>query len=53
MTDCPVKWTATQEKSLARDFPVDIADESPEVYASRTYQQFLWFPEVREFSEPL
>ena len=51
LTECPVKWTATQEKSLARDFPVEFTDESPEAFASRTYQQFLWFPEVRVVSQ--
>ncbi|CAL1702895.1 unnamed protein product [Somion occarium] len=45
VTECPVKWTATQEKSLAKDFPVEVTKETPETCVSRVYQQFLWFPE--------
>ena len=41
-------WTATQEKSIARDFPfiIDNSQETPELYVARTYLQFLWLPQV-------
>ncbi|KAI0073981.1 hypothetical protein K474DRAFT_1602348 [Panus rudis PR-1116 ss-1] len=45
VTQCPVRWTATQEKSIAADFPVDISDESPETFVSRIYQQFMFLPD--------
>lgn len=46
------KWTATQEKSLSREYPfVDLHLETPEQYIQRTYLQFLWLPEVRVLCE--
>ena len=43
-----LKWTATQEKTLSREYPfVDLHAETPELYVQRTYLQFLWLPEVR------
>ncbi|KAF7430645.1 hypothetical protein PC9H_006354 [Pleurotus ostreatus] len=42
----PQNWTASQEKSIAKDFPFsDIALETPDQYVARTYLQFLWLPE--------
>ncbi|KAF8067597.1 hypothetical protein FPV67DRAFT_1492599 [Lyophyllum atratum] len=40
-----VNWTATQEKSLAADFPLDLGQESDAQFVARTYLQFLWLPE--------
>ena len=43
-----LKWTATQEKTLCREYPfVDLDTESPDQFVQRTYLQFLWLPEVR------
>jgi hypothetical protein len=43
-----LKWTATQEKTLFREYPfADLHAETPEQYVQRTYLQFLWLPEVR------
>lgn len=44
---CPVPWTTTQERSLGREFPFDLANEQAESYARRTYLQSLFLPEVR------
>ncbi|KAJ7237273.1 hypothetical protein B0H12DRAFT_108853 [Mycena haematopus] len=40
-----VPWTATQEKSISHEFPLNIRDESCDDYIARTYFQFLWLPE--------
>lgn len=39
------QWTATQEKSIALDFPFDLHQEAVDQFVSRTYLQFLWLPE--------
>lgn len=44
---CPVPWTSTQERTLGREFPFDLANEQAESYARRTYLQSLFLPEVR------
>ena len=44
--ECPVKWTAVQERSISREFPVDLATETPSERVARIYNQFLWLPEV-------
>ncbi|KAF9443997.1 hypothetical protein P691DRAFT_678453 [Macrolepiota fuliginosa MF-IS2] len=38
-------WTAAQEKSIAIDFPLDLQQESPGQFVTRTYLQFLWLPQ--------
>ncbi|OBZ73106.1 hypothetical protein A0H81_06741 [Grifola frondosa] len=43
---CPVKWTATQEKTISTDFAhLDLTDETPQDYVLRNYLQFLWLPQ--------
>lgn len=46
---CPVKWTATQERSILRGYP-SVADTSvanpPPSPVKVLYLQFLWLPEV-------
>ncbi|KAG1843813.1 hypothetical protein DFJ58DRAFT_803976 [Suillus subalutaceus] len=44
-TPASLKWTAAQEKSLSRDYPLqdhDLAD--PALFVQRTYLHFLWLP---------
>jgi hypothetical protein len=41
-----VPWTATQEKSISHEFPLNVKDESCDDFIARTYFQFLWLPEV-------
>ncbi|GJE90651.1 hypothetical protein PsYK624_067950 [Phanerochaete sordida] len=43
--DCPVPWTAVQERAISREFPAPPAREAAAEYVSRTYYQFLWLPE--------
>ncbi|KAI0686012.1 hypothetical protein BC835DRAFT_477664 [Cytidiella melzeri] len=44
--ECPVKWTATQEKSISRELPVsEISATSAAECVSRIYLQSLWLPE--------
>jgi len=44
------KWTPVQEKSIFRDYPFpDLSNESAEQFVVRSYLQFLWLPEVRNF----
>src|ERR1700722_73686 len=46
-----LKWTAAQEKSIFHDYPFpDLSNESAEQFVVRSYLQFLWLPEVRNFS---
>lgn len=46
-SECSVRWTATQENSIGKEFPVvPQASESSGDYVLRTYLQFLWLPEV-------
>ncbi|KAG5732729.1 hypothetical protein E4T56_gene16704 [Termitomyces sp. T112] len=40
-----LNWTATQEKSLASDYPFVVTQETDDEYVARTYLQFLWLPE--------
>ncbi|KAJ6485558.1 hypothetical protein C8R45DRAFT_997003 [Mycena sanguinolenta] len=40
-----VPWTATQEKSISHEFPLNVQNESCEDFIARTYFQFLWLPE--------
>lgn len=45
--ECLVRWTATQERSISRDYPlVSVPPETADDYVLRTYLQFLWLPEV-------
>ena len=47
-SESQLKWTATQEKALNREYPFgDLHAENAEQYVQRTYLQFLWLPEVR------
>ncbi|KAI9460648.1 hypothetical protein HD554DRAFT_2132718 [Boletus coccyginus] len=40
------RWTTTQEKTIARDYPfTDLDLETPDQFVVRTYLQFLWLPE--------
>lgn len=41
-----MRWTAAQEKSLSRDFPLPNAVEVTSTEVTHTYLQFLWLPEV-------
>ncbi|KAI0338790.1 hypothetical protein BDW22DRAFT_1362505 [Trametopsis cervina] len=43
--DCPVKWTATQEKSISRELHNSEMFSQSADHISRIYQQVLWFPE--------
>lgn len=46
-SECSVKWTATQERSISRDYPLhSTSPETADDYVLRTYLQFLWLPEV-------
>ncbi|KAF8556631.1 hypothetical protein OG21DRAFT_1482977 [Imleria badia] len=46
LTSSNARWTATQEKTIARDYPfTDIHLETPDQFVVRTYLQFLWLPE--------
>ncbi|KIK99522.1 hypothetical protein PAXRUDRAFT_505892 [Paxillus rubicundulus Ve08.2h10] len=46
LTTSSAKWTATQEKTINREYPfTDIHHESPDQFVVRTYLQFLWLPE--------
>lgn len=48
LTSSNARWTTTQEKTIARDYPfTDIHLETPDQFVVRTYLQFLWLPEVR------
>lgn len=60
-TECPVRWTATQEKSICQDYPwPERMSGTAAEYVTRTYLQFLWLPEVcivvqtifKQFSAP-
>ena len=50
--DCPVKWTAVQERSISREYPSlslsssSSSDPSLAPQIRRVYHQFLWLPEV-------
>ncbi|KIP02449.1 hypothetical protein PHLGIDRAFT_37894 [Phlebiopsis gigantea 11061_1 CR5-6] len=44
--DCPVKWTAVQERSISREFPHLPNDSSVDDQILRMYHQFLWLPEA-------
>jgi len=47
MNSTNAKWTATQEKTINRDYPfTDLHLEPADQYVVRTYLQFLWLPEV-------
>lgn len=53
LTNSNAKWTTTQEKTIARDYPAtDLHLESPDQFVVRTYLQFLWLPEVRSSLGP-
>ncbi|KAJ7921204.1 hypothetical protein B0H13DRAFT_157687 [Mycena leptocephala] len=41
-----VPWTATQEKSISHEYPLNVKNESCEDFIACTYFQFLWVPEV-------
>ncbi|KAG6850737.1 hypothetical protein H0H93_009360 [Arthromyces matolae] len=41
-----INWTATQEKSLANDFPFTPFKDTDDDFVIRTYLQFLWLPET-------
>ncbi|OCH95594.1 hypothetical protein OBBRIDRAFT_745341 [Obba rivulosa] len=46
LSECSVKWTATQERSIGSEFPfADLHLETPDDYVSRIYLQHLWLPE--------
>ncbi|KAG6380196.1 hypothetical protein JVT61DRAFT_8287 [Boletus reticuloceps] len=46
LTSSNARWTATQEKTIARDYPfTDIHLETPDQFVVRMYLQFLWLPE--------
>lgn len=48
LTSSNTKWTTTQEKTIARDYPfTDLHLETTDQFVVRTYLQFLWLPEVR------
>jgi len=48
LTSSNARWTTTQEKTIARDYPfTDLELETPDQFVVRTYLQFLWLPEVR------
>ncbi|CAK5267515.1 unnamed protein product [Mycena citricolor] len=40
-----IQWTASQDKSISREYPLNAAEESCDDYVARTYFQFLWLPE--------
>ncbi|KAJ7066807.1 hypothetical protein B0H15DRAFT_759582, partial [Mycena belliarum] len=40
-----IPWTATQEKSILHEYPLNVKDETPDEFIARTYFQFLWLPE--------
>ncbi|PCH38924.1 hypothetical protein WOLCODRAFT_140999 [Wolfiporia cocos MD-104 SS10] len=43
---CPVRWTATQEKTISRDYPLSLGiAKTLDEHVWRTYLQFLWLPE--------
>ena len=48
-TACPVKWTATQERSILSGYPnvadLNVVDPRPSA-VKILYLQFLWLPEV-------
>ncbi|KAI0086035.1 hypothetical protein BDY19DRAFT_895413 [Irpex rosettiformis] len=44
--DCPVKWTATQEKSISNELPfTEISAPHASERVSHIYHQVLWLPE--------
>ncbi|KAG2121911.1 hypothetical protein DEU56DRAFT_833174 [Suillus clintonianus] len=44
-TPASLKWTAAQEKSLSRDYPLQDHDPAdPGLFVQRTYLHFLWLP---------
>ncbi|KAJ7708973.1 hypothetical protein B0H17DRAFT_1124754 [Mycena rosella] len=46
LPDVPrVPWTATQEKTILHEYPLNLKDESSEDFTARTYFQFLWLPD--------
>ena len=48
-TACPVKWTATQERSILRNYPNVAGPSTANLHPSPIkilYLQFLWLPEV-------
>jgi len=48
-TACPVKWTATQERSILRGYPSVAGPSTANLQPSAVkilYLQFLWLPEV-------
>ncbi|KAH0831199.1 hypothetical protein J3R83DRAFT_13778 [Lanmaoa asiatica] len=46
LTSSNARWTTTQEKTIARDYPfTDLHMETTDQFAVRTYLQFLWLPE--------
>ncbi|KAJ6621451.1 hypothetical protein B0H10DRAFT_987545 [Mycena sp. CBHHK59/15] len=41
-----VSWTTTQEeRTISREYPLNVLKETPDEYVARTYFQFLWLPE--------
>ncbi|KAJ6594240.1 hypothetical protein B0H19DRAFT_54933 [Mycena capillaripes] len=40
-----IPWTATQEKSISHEYPLNVKNESCDDFIARTYFQFLWLPE--------
>ncbi|KAF7309434.1 hypothetical protein MIND_00314200 [Mycena indigotica] len=38
-------WSASQEKGISRDYPLETKNEACDDYLARTYFQFLWLPE--------
>ncbi|KAG8216066.1 hypothetical protein J3R82DRAFT_8066 [Butyriboletus roseoflavus] len=46
LTSSNARWTTTQEKTIARDYPfTDLHLETTDQFVVRTYLQFLWLPE--------
>ncbi|KAG1821058.1 uncharacterized protein BJ212DRAFT_1426765 [Suillus subaureus] len=44
-TPASLKWTAAQEKSLSRDYPLQDHDpDDPALFVQRTYLHYLWLP---------
>ncbi|KAF7317687.1 hypothetical protein MKEN_00856400 [Mycena kentingensis (nom. inval.)] len=40
-----IAWTATQEKTISHDYPLNVKNEASDEFLARTYFQFLWLPE--------
>ncbi|KAJ7837693.1 hypothetical protein B0H13DRAFT_2421355 [Mycena leptocephala] len=41
-----VPWTATQEKPISHEYPLNVKNESCEDFIAQTYFRFLWLPEA-------